>query len=117
MLIASRDYTTAKHDTGIAEKNQQQAKQLHEEQLKRKSHPLSPEFQLLPAWLPAEAFPCTVTSSSPQIHKMVAFIKSVFLAGLIFQTLKPKKIRFPNSVAIIRFPFGHPITGHTMTLI
>jgi len=39
MLIASRDYTATQHDTGAAEENQQQAKQLHEEQPERKSHP------------------------------------------------------------------------------
>jgi len=32
MLIASRDYIAAQHDTGAAEENQQQVKQLHEEQ-------------------------------------------------------------------------------------
>jgi hypothetical protein len=31
MLIASRDYTTTQHDIGVAEENQQQPKQLHEE--------------------------------------------------------------------------------------
>jgi len=31
MLIASKDYTVAQHDTGAAEENQQQAKQLREE--------------------------------------------------------------------------------------
>jgi len=35
MLIASKDYTTAQHDIGAAEENQQQAKQLHEEQPER----------------------------------------------------------------------------------
>jgi hypothetical protein len=55
---------------------------------------LPPEFQPLPVWLPAQAFPCTVTSSSPQIHKMATFIKSIFLAGLISQTLKPKRSDF-----------------------
>jgi hypothetical protein len=39
MLIVSKDYTAAQHDTGAAEENQQQAKQLHEEQLERKSLP------------------------------------------------------------------------------
>jgi len=39
MLIASRDYIAVQHDTGAAKENQQQAKQLHEEQPERKSHP------------------------------------------------------------------------------
>jgi hypothetical protein len=39
MLIASRDYTAAQHDTGGTEENQQQAKQVHEEQPERKSLP------------------------------------------------------------------------------
>jgi hypothetical protein len=36
MLIASKDYTDAQHDTGAAEENQRQVKQLHEEQPERK---------------------------------------------------------------------------------
>jgi len=36
MLIASRNYTIAQRDTGAAEENQQQAKQLHEEQPREK---------------------------------------------------------------------------------
>jgi hypothetical protein len=39
MLIASKDYTAAQHDTSVAEENQQQAKQLHEEQPERKIPP------------------------------------------------------------------------------
>jgi len=87
-------------------KNQQQAKQLHEEPPRKNNPPssasplkiqitlLPPGFQPLLAWLSAQAFPCTVTSSSPQIHKMVAFLKSVFPTGLISQTLKPKRSNF-----------------------
>jgi hypothetical protein len=80
LQIASGDYTATQQDAGAAEGNQQLAKQLwHTRENNTKKKPNIPEcpaqisknflirsatastFRPLRAWLPAQAFPCTVT--------------------------------------------------------
>jgi len=78
LAIASGDYTATQQDASTAEGNQQLAKQLwHTKENNRKTNILeypaqisknfllksaiASTFRPLRAWLPAQAFPCTVT--------------------------------------------------------
>ncbi len=98
ITIASRDYTAAQQDTGAVEEinnklsnSQPNNKREHHQTNNPECCPRLPillfikiataslqKFQLFPPWLPAQAFPCTVTSFTSQNHKIAAFIKSIF---------------------------------------
>jgi hypothetical protein len=94
MLIASRGYTAAQHDTGAAEENQQQAKQLHEEQPERKSPLATQNTAPSSASLPKSKSPSYLQNSS---RYLLGFPLKLSHASLQVQV--PKSIKWPPSLS------------------